>query len=64
MSGVDITATTCNKTKKLQHGVNTRGLGLWCLMPLSTTIQIYCDSDLLTEETGVHVENHRPAASH
>jgi len=36
------------------------GIGLWRLTPLSTIIQLV----LLVEETGVPVENHRPAASH
>jgi hypothetical protein len=36
------------------------GLGLWCLMPLSTIFQ----SVLLVEETGIPGENHRPAESH
>ena len=38
------------------------GLGLWCLNPLSTIFRLYRGSQL--EETEVHVENHRPAASH
>jgi len=37
------------------------GLGLWCLMPLSTIFQ---RSVLLVEETRVSGENHRPAAHH
>jgi hypothetical protein len=36
------------------------GLGLWCLMPLST---ISWKSVLLEEETGVPRENHYNAAS-
>jgi hypothetical protein len=39
---------------------NMFGLGLWCLMPLSTIFQ----SVLLVEEIGIPGENYRPAASH
>jgi hypothetical protein len=35
-----------------------RGLGLWCLMPLSAIFQLYHESVLLVEETGVPEENH------
>ena len=35
------------------------GLGVWCLMPLSTIFQLY-RAVLLVEETG---ENNRPVAS-
>jgi membrane-anchored protein YejM (alkaline phosphatase superfamily) len=38
----------------------------WCLTPLSgvsTILQLYRESDLLVEETGVPGENHRPVAS-
>ena len=34
-------------------------VGLWCLTPLSTTFQLYRDSVLLVEKTGVPGENHR-----
>jgi hypothetical protein len=43
------------------------GLGLQCLMPLSTIFQLYrlsWLSILLVEETGVPGKNHRPAVSH
>jgi hypothetical protein len=39
------------------------GLGLWCLMTLSTIFQLY-RSVLLMEEIGEPGENHRPDASH
>jgi hypothetical protein len=35
------------------------GLGLWCLTPLSTILQLYSGAQFL-----VHGENHRTAASH
>ena len=38
-------------------------LGLWCLTPLSAIFQLYRESVLLMEETGVPGENHRPATS-
>ena len=38
-----------------------RGLGLWCLTPLSTHISVILwQSVLLVEETGVPGENHLP----
>ncbi len=40
------------------------GLGILCLSPFSTIFQLYHDSVLLVEETGVPRENHRPVASH
>jgi len=42
------------------------GLGLWCLMPLSTNniSVILWWSVLLVEDTEVPRENHRPTASH
>ena len=41
------------------------GLGLWCLMSLSTIFQLYHDGlVLLVVETKVPRENHRPVASH
>jgi hypothetical protein len=40
-------------------------LGLWCLMPHSTIFSVISWwSVWLVEETWVHRENHRPAASH
>jgi len=33
-------------------------------MPLSTIFQLYYDSVLLVEETGVHRENQGPVVSH
>ena len=42
-----------------------KGLGLWCLLPLSTILQLYRgDQFLLVKETGVPGENHIPAVSH
>jgi hypothetical protein len=39
-------------------------VGLGCLMPLSTIIQLYHGGSLLVEETGVPRENHLPTLSH
>ena len=41
----------------LLYDFHCRGLGLWCLMPLSMSV-------LLVKQTGVRWENHRPVASH
>jgi hypothetical protein len=38
--------------------------GLWCLVPLSTTFQLFWQSVLLVGETRVPGENHWPVASH
>ena len=41
------------------------GLGLWCLTPLSTIVQLYRGVQfLMVEKTGVSGENHRLATSH
>jgi len=42
------------------------GLGLWCLMALSTIFQLYQSWRLVlsVEETGVPREKHGPAVSH
>ena len=50
-------------TKKKRKRISLIGLGLWCLMPLSTSV-ISWWSVLLVEETGVPRENHWPVASH
>ena len=42
-----------------------KGLGLWCLMPLSTIFQLdHGGQVLLVEETGVPGENHQQTLSH
>ena len=40
------------------------GLGLWCLMPLSTIFQLSWHPVLLVEETRVPGEIHQSVASH
>jgi hypothetical protein len=55
----------CLKNSKLILLLQLIGLGLWCLMPLSTIFQLYIGAViLLVEETRVHGENHRPVTSH
>jgi hypothetical protein len=42
-----------------------RLFGSWCLMPLSTTFQLYHGGSVfLVEETGVPAENYRSVTSH